>query len=179
MPGLPGDTETRFMEGVERVVRLRPDMVRLYPSLVIRGTELARWYEEGRYQPLKLNDAVGICVRACMRLEGEGIPVIRIGLMSSPSLLRDGEILAGPWHEAFGFLVRSAIYREQVTPFLRCLGSAKQVKIRLPGREIPFLRGHRNEGLKELEKKMGIEVIGVLPDDSVPLGAISVEEVPE
>jgi histone acetyltransferase (RNA polymerase elongator complex component) len=181
MPGLPGDVEDRFMETVEGVVRLRPDMVRLYPSLVIRGTELARWYENGHYEPLSLRCAVGMCARACMRLEEEGIPVIRIGLMSSPSLIRDGEILAGPWHEAFGFLVRSAIYRERIIPDLRGLrleGRKRptQVRIHVPPREIPLVRGHRNEGLKDLEKRSGMEIIGVLPDDSMPPGGFSVEE---
>ena len=107
IPGLPGDSEKTFMETVETVASLRPDMVRLYPTVVIRGTDLARWYLEGRYRPLRLEEAVRICRDSCIRLEGEGIAVIRIGLMSSPSLREAGQIVAGPWHEAFGFLVRT------------------------------------------------------------------------
>ena len=118
MPGLPGDTEEKFMGTVEEVTRLRPDMVRLYPTVVIHGTELARWYKEGRYRPLGLEAAVRICRESCIRLEGKGIPVIRIGLMSSPSLLEQGQIMAGPWHESFGFLVRSDIFHKGVEPFL-------------------------------------------------------------
>ena len=101
MPGLPGDSEELFLKTVDEVVRLKPDMVRLYPALVIRGTELAEWYFEKRYEPLTLDAAVRICTESCIRLEGRGIPVIRMGLMSTPSLLNEGHIVAGPWHDAF------------------------------------------------------------------------------
>jgi histone acetyltransferase (RNA polymerase elongator complex component) len=175
MPGLPGDTEERFMATVEEVVRLRPDMVRLYPTLVIRGTVLAHWYREKRYRPLEIDEAVRVCRKGCTRLEGEGIPVIRIGLMSSPSLLKKGEIVAGPWHEAFGFLVRSDIYHQRIAPFLPKPGEASTVKLRVSPREIALLRGFRNQGLRVIEDKTGTRVAAVLPDAVLPAGKIEVE----
>jgi histone acetyltransferase (RNA polymerase elongator complex component) len=60
MPGLPGDSEEKFMKTVEEVIKLRPHMVRLYPTVVIRGTELAKWYKEKKYHPLRLEEAVKI-----------------------------------------------------------------------------------------------------------------------
>ena len=119
MPGLPGDSEERFMKTVEKVVELQPNMVRLYPTIIICGTELERWYNEKRYQPLELEEAVNICQKACVRFEKEGIPVIRIGLMSSPTLLEKGEIVAGPWHRSFGFLVRSGIHQKKIEPLAK------------------------------------------------------------
>ena len=175
MPGLPGDSERRFMKTVETVVELQPDMVRLYPTIIIRGTELDRWYKEKRYQPLELEEAVSICQEACVRLEREGIPVIRIGLMSSPSLLKKGEIVAGPWHSAFGFLVRSSIHQKRIEPYLPKPESAKKIIVRAPSREIPLVRGYKNRGLRLIEDKTGAEVIHVLPDNSLPLGRISAE----
>ena len=85
MPGLPGDSEEGFLETVEKVRKLRPDMVRLYPAVVISDTEMARWWKEKRYQPLRLEQAARICAEGCIRLEGADIPVIRIRLMSSPT----------------------------------------------------------------------------------------------
>ncbi|HDR15647.1 MAG TPA: radical SAM protein, partial [Desulfobacteraceae bacterium] len=113
MPGLPGDSEAVFKETVSAIVSIRPEMVRIYPAVVIRGTVLARWYLEGRYTPLTLQEAVERCRHACTRFEIEGIRVIRLGLMNSPSLREPGQILAGPWHEAFGHLVKSRIYRSR------------------------------------------------------------------
>jgi histone acetyltransferase (RNA polymerase elongator complex component) len=176
MPGLPGDSEESFMRTVEEVLTLHPDMVRLYPTVVIRGTELEAWYLEGRYRPLSLEEAVRICRMSCIHLEGEGIPVIRIGLMSSPSLLERGEIVAGPWHEAFGFLVRSAIHQEKIEPYLPAPGEAREITLRVPRREIPLVRGYKNTGLRVIEEKTGASIMEVLPDEGLAPGQIGVDK---
>ena len=177
MPGLPGDTENTFLKTVEVVARLSPHMVRLYPTVVIRGTELEDLYRAGDYQPLSLIEAVNLCVKSCTQLEENGIPVIRMGLMSSPSLLEKGEIVAGPWHEAFGFLVRSEIHHQKITPCLPEKNAIGMIRIRAPRREIPLVVGYKNRGLRSIEEKTGAEVLGVTPDDSVPAGQIRVERV--
>ncbi len=177
MPGLPGDSRERFNSTIEKVINLHPDMVRLYPALVIRGTALAHAYEEGIYQPFGLEEAVEICMDSCMCLEKEGIPVIRIGLMSSPSLLEKGQIIAGPWHTAFGFLVRSGIYQRSIEPDLPRPGEVVNIKILAPKRDIPLLRGYRNRGIKKIAAITGAAVVKVDTDDSMPQGKIRVEKI--
>jgi histone acetyltransferase (RNA polymerase elongator complex component) len=108
MPGLPGDTAGRFHETVERVVSLKPDLVRIYPVLVIRDTPLAELHRTGRYTPLSLDDAVDICRDALERFEAAGIEVARVGLQPTEELERPGTVLAGPWHPAFRQLVESS-----------------------------------------------------------------------
>jgi histone acetyltransferase (RNA polymerase elongator complex component) len=174
MPGLPGDSPAKFRETVAKVLALRPDMVRIYPALVIRGTELARWYERGAYRPLALEEAVSLCKESCVLLEGNGIPVIRMGLMSSPTLLREGQILGGPWHEAFGFLVRAAIHRDRIKGFLPEKGWADAVVVLAPGDEVPLLRGHANEGVRWIERQTGARVLRIKADDSLRAGEVRV-----
>ena len=175
MPGLPGDSNKTFSSTITKVIALRPHMVRLYPALVIQGTALAQLCEKGAFQPLPLDEAIEICVEACVRLENEGIPVIRIGLMSSPSLLKTGRIIAGPWHPAFGFLVRSAIYHRNMAPLLPRQGEASQIRITAAKRDIPLLRGYKNQGLKELQDKTGARTVLVETDDSLPPGKTRVD----
>ena len=175
MPGLPGDSEEKFMTTVKEVVKLRPDMARLYPAIVINGTELARWYNNGQYRPLQLDEAVKICRESCLLLEERGIPVIRIGLMSSQSLLEKGQIIAGPWHTAFGFIVRSGIYQKKITHYLPGYMEAEEIRLRVPGREIPLVRGYKNLGLRLIEEKTGAKVAGIVPDESVPAGQVEVD----
>ncbi|MDY7035645.1 MAG: radical SAM protein [Thermodesulfobacteriota bacterium] len=177
MPGLPGDSEEKFMKTVEEVIKIHPDMVRIYPALVINGTVLARMYYEKRYEPLQFEEAVNICKKSCIRLESKGIPVIRIGLMSSPTLRKKGQIVAGPWHEAFGFLVRSAIHWEKIKIYLPVPGKASKIRIRAPLREIPLIRGYKNLGLHLIKEKTGSRIMGVISDESVPLGQISVDKI--
>lgn len=172
MPGLPGDSEERFINTVDSVIKLRPDMVRLYPTIVIRGTALAKWYEQGIYTPLPLGEAVRICKKSCIRFEEEEIPVIRIGLMSSPTLIEEGRILAGPWHPAFGFLVRSAMHLDRIKAHLPEYGEMERIKLRVPSREIPLVRGYKNRGVREIETKTGAKVISVVPDEAIPRGEV-------
>ena len=175
MPGLPGDSAERFSSTVRKVIRIKPDMVRLYPAVVLRGTELAQWVESGMFQPLTLEQAVQICAESCLRLEEAGIPVIRIGLMTSASLREKGQILGGPWHEGFGHLVRSEIYHRKIEAFLPGKGEAKRITIRTPSKDVPLLRGHRNEGVRRIEERTNARIDGILPDDSLAPGRISVE----
>jgi len=175
MPGLPGDCKGVFMDTIEKVIGLRPDMARLYPTLVIRGTILAQWYREGKYAPLGLNDTVNLCKEACIRLENSGIPVIRIGLMSSPSLLKKGEIIAGPWHPSLGFLVQSAIHLEKLRPYLPFTGGPKNIILLAPKEEIPLIRGHKNGGIRHIETITGATIKDIIPDDSIPPGRISIQ----
>ncbi len=177
MPGLPGDSEEKFQETITKVIDLRPDAVRLYPVLIIRGTGLARLYREGKYDPLDLDDAVNLCIEGCIRLETQGIPVIRIGLQASPSLLEEGQIIAGPWHPAFGFLVRSGIHQKMIEQDLPSPGAASQIRILAPEREIPLVRGHRNQGLLWIEKKTGARVLGIKADNTIPRGRVRVEAI--
>jgi histone acetyltransferase (RNA polymerase elongator complex component) len=177
MPGLPGDSKEVFMETIDDVVGLEPDMARLYPTLVIRGTGLAQWYKQGKYTPMGLNDMVNLCKEACIRLESSGIPVIRIGLMSSPSLLKRGEIIAGPWHPSLGFLVRSAIHLEKLRPYLPTIGKGENIILRAPHEEIPLVVGYKKSGIRHIEATTGALVEAIIPDDSIPSGKISVQSL--
>jgi len=54
MPGLPGmnpETDLALFHQLFADDRFRPDGLKLYPTMVVEGTELERWYQQGRYQP--------------------------------------------------------------------------------------------------------------------------------
>ncbi|MBN2033495.1 MAG: radical SAM protein [Deltaproteobacteria bacterium] len=175
MPGLPGDSEEKFLATVDRVTALLPDMVRLYPTVVIKGTILADWYLKGIYKPWPLVEALEVCCESVVRLERNAIPVIRIGLMSSPSLREFGQVLGGPWHEAFGHMVRSSVYHRRIEPFLPRLGETGRILLRVHPKEVPLMRGFKNSGIRDVELKTGATVQSVLPDTSISPGCIRVE----
>ncbi len=61
MPGLPGSTPARDLEGFRTIFedpRFRPDMLKIYPTLVIEGTRLHEWWKQGEYDPLSTEKAV-------------------------------------------------------------------------------------------------------------------------
>lgn len=110
LPGMPGQSSAAFRQDIRRVLAIRPRAVRLYPCLVIAGTELEGVWQSGKYQPWSLEQTVDLLADALLTLNRAGIPVIRLGLAPEGSLLPD--IAAGPWHPALGNLVQGeALYR--------------------------------------------------------------------
>ncbi|MBN1682210.1 tRNA uridine(34) 5-carboxymethylaminomethyl modification radical SAM/GNAT enzyme Elp3 [Candidatus Bathyarchaeota archaeon] len=55
MPGLPGSTIENDLEGFKKLFEdsnFKPDMLKIYPTLVIKGTKLYDWWINGKYTPL-------------------------------------------------------------------------------------------------------------------------------
>ena len=167
MPGLPGETRESFDQTVAKTIELRPGFVRLYPTVVIDGTKLAEMFRSGLYKPLELEDAVKMCAEAVIRFEQHGICVIRIGLMSSPGLLKEGQVVAGPWHPCFGELVRARVYQDRIIQEFPKDLKGKGIILRVNPRDLSFLQGHGRKGLRRLERATGARVISVSPDASV------------
>jgi elongator complex protein 3 len=56
MPGLPGSTPEHDLELSRQLfedARFRPDGLKLYPTLVVRESELESWYRDNRYRPYR------------------------------------------------------------------------------------------------------------------------------
>lgn len=107
MPGLPGDTRETVIHTVEEIIKLSPQFVRVYPSLVLKGTPLHRMYLAGTYRPWELDEMVSVCAEAKRLLDYAGIPIIRMGLQTTSDLTRS--LIAGPFHPSFRQLVEAAV----------------------------------------------------------------------
>jgi histone acetyltransferase (RNA polymerase elongator complex component) len=106
MPGLPGASFQSMAFNQTQVEKLKPNFLRLYPVIVIRGTELHQMWLRGEYQPLSLEEAVDQCASWQQVCERAGVKIIKMGL---PSQMDQSSIVAGPWHPAFGQLVQTEL----------------------------------------------------------------------
>jgi histone acetyltransferase (RNA polymerase elongator complex component) len=160
MPGLPGDTQGTFIESMRRVIEIAPDFLRIYPTLVLEGTALADSYREGSYTPLDLDEAVTWVATAYASALRAGIRVIRMGLHSDPSLEKDGVIVAGPYHPAFGHLVRARWWRDRVDQELASFAelAGAEFGLRVPSRLVSEVIGHRRSNLRHWKSRWGISV---------------------
>ncbi len=113
MTGLPGDDDEGALYTADEIIKLAPECVRIYPTVVLKGTELEAMYKRGEYSPQTVEKAVPLCVELCEKFEKAGITVIRLGLQRTESC--ENDIVAGAWHPAFGELV----YGERKYRFLR------------------------------------------------------------
>ncbi len=63
MPGLPGATPEEDLEGLRQLFdddRFKPDMSKLYPTLIIPGTALAGMFEAGLFEPYSQETVVDL-----------------------------------------------------------------------------------------------------------------------
>lgn len=83
MIGLPESTKLDELNTAKDLAKLKPKIVRLYPVLVIKNTELEKEYKNGEYEPLSVNQAVERCKELYYFFTRKKIAVIRMGLQST------------------------------------------------------------------------------------------------
>jgi histone acetyltransferase (RNA polymerase elongator complex component) len=146
--GLPGETRRSFLRGVAEIARLHPDFVRLYPLLVVKGSGLAERYQQGLYRPLSLGLAVALTAAAHQRLSEKGVRVVRMGLQPCRSL--DENYLAGPYHPAFGELVRGRLVFKELRARLAGLRPGQHLQVHISHRDHGTVVGMSGVNLKRL-----------------------------
>lgn len=117
MLGLPGDNINKVIKTCLDLYPLNPSTLRIYPTLVIKDTDLEADYTKKLYMPLSLEDAIDYAIIPFVLFNKMSCRILRMGLHSSESLLSDGNIIAGPFHSAFGEMVISKIYFNMLDEF--------------------------------------------------------------
>ncbi len=148
MLGLPGDSTVTTLASARQAAALGPDLVRLYPCLVISGSPLAELYRQGQYQPLSLPRAVALAGRLWRIFAAQGIPVVRMGLQPSAAL--EKTVLAGPYHPAFGELALSRLFFNQVRAALAARVPHQPHRLCLAKADESIYRGRNNANVKRL-----------------------------
>jgi histone acetyltransferase (RNA polymerase elongator complex component) len=154
MPGLPYENTLSFFATLHGVIECEPDFVRLYPTLVINGSGLAVEYHKGKYRPMSMNRAIALCCLAKERLEQAGIQIMRMGLQASETL--EEELVAGPYHPAFGEFVAARLWFKRVRPLLAGCPSGKQIHLRICNRDISAFVGPKRVNMRRLQL-LGLE----------------------
>ncbi|MCR5482472.1 MAG: radical SAM protein [Clostridia bacterium] len=128
MIGLPGDTAEKCIYSAGKAVSMKPDIARLYPTIVINDTELMRMFRRGEYEPLTTEAAVEITKQMYRILYEAGINIIRVGLKSTELINEDGVISGGTYHPAFRQLVEATIAREDMLELMQKAKIEKETK---------------------------------------------------
>ena len=156
MVGLPDSSEKDDLQTAKDIVKLKPKMVRIYPVLVIKGTELEDEYNKGEYTPLNVTQAVERSKEAVKLFRKHNIEVIRTGLQNTDTITnpedKDSEVIAGPYHPAFGQLVEDAIWYDRIVEEIKKI-NAKIVKVEILANKenINNIVGHKKENINKLK----------------------------
>lgn len=156
MTGLLGDTDEKALQTCEDIISLKPDTVRIYPTITLEGTHLGELYKAGEYEPQTLQGAVSLCGKLLKRFYDNDIAVIRLGLHSGGNV--EEGYLAGPYHPAFGEMCQSAVYLENAVDLLKTLdiGNGK-ITLYVNPSEISKMTGQKGAN-KEILRSMGYNI---------------------
>lgn len=154
MVGLPGDNYARTLQTVRASIKINPQMVRIYPTLVIAGTKLEQMWLEGKYQALTLEDAIHICKDILLYFSAANIPVIRMGLYPGEELRSAGVVKAGPFHPAFRELAEQAIFKDQaalaIKTYIAHFQNEKSLCLMVEERDLSKMLGKNRSNLHYL-----------------------------
>ncbi|WP_040197502.1 elongator complex protein 3 [Candidatus Soleaferrea massiliensis] len=173
MVGLYGDTLDGSLRTARKIADLHPDTVRVYPTVVLKGTGLAALYESGAYRPPGLTETVDACAGMLELFEERGIRVIRMGLHASPDV--EEQMIAGVYHPAFRELCESRLYLRRIQGEL-ARRDIRTGRITIYGnpRELSKLTGQKRCNLDAL-KAQGV-VCRVRPDEALEGRQIHIEK---
>lgn len=168
MVGLPVDNYEKMRATGVRLSLLSPDFVRIYPTLVVRNTELERSYRAGFFQPLSISEAVNICADLLLFFEWKRIPVIRIGLQPSENLTWGRDVVSGPFHPSFRQLVESMKVRKLLDMYFESLKlplKEKRIIFQCMAKRISYLMGQKRENLHYFFDRYGLLEMKFLPTE--------------
>ena len=156
MTGLYKSTYDSDKKTVLDFIKIKPDTVRIYPTIVLENTELATLYKKGEYIPPSLNKSIINCSEFYEMFSKHNIRVIRLGLHN----INEDTYVAGPWHPAFSQLCMSNIYYENVKKALLS-DETKNFTLYVNPSEISNFVGQKRSNINKF-KDMGffIQVVG-------------------
>lgn len=164
MVGLPESTKLDEIRTAKDLIKLKPKMIRIYPVLVIKGTKLERELEEGEYKPLTVLQAVERCKELLYLFNKKNIQVIRVGLQNTDEITEPGnkesEVVAGPYHPAFGQLVEDSIWYDSMVDKIKKINmKVKEVKVKVNFADMNNVIGHKRENIKKIKEIYDVDVI--------------------
>lgn len=156
MTGLYGDTDEKAVCTAGKIIALCPDTVRIYPTIVLEGTDLCQLYRKGLYAPQTVDEAAELCKRLLLMFEENDIKVIRLGLHSGGNV--EEGFVAGPYHPAFREICESKIYLDNVLNQLQEQSlTAGNIEITVGTSFVSMLTGQKKANIVKLNK-MGFKV---------------------
>jgi len=173
MTGLPGDTLERTVNTAKEIIRLAPDAVRIYPTVVVRDTELYYAWQNGRYHEHTVDEAVEYCAAILPLFTAAGVPVIRLGLNPTEEL-SGGAAAGGAYHPALGELVKSRILRNRAEDLLKreTLPNPSVATLAVNPSCVSQMIGQHRQNISYLQNTFRLHELKVKGDTSVPVGEL-------
>jgi len=164
MTGLYGSNDKIDTHTAEDIANLKPDTVRIYPTVTLKNTFLATLYQRGVYIPPTLDDTVSICAKLLDFFNDQGINVIKLGLHSSTEV--EENYVAGPYHPSFRELCESKIYLNKAIEAIKIAPQNEEITLFVNERSISKMIGNNKSNISKL-KELGY-IVNVKGNENIP-----------
>lgn len=152
MTGLYGASPEDDSFTADELIRLKPDTVRIYPTVILGGTRLADLYQSGVYKPVPFDEESELCADIMQRFEDNSIRVIRLGLHASEEV--EGQAVGGYYHPAMREICLGIIFRKKIE---KALAEKGRYKIYVAPKAVSMAIGQKKCNT-EYFKKLGYDV---------------------
>ena len=166
MTGLYKSDLKEDMQSALELIALSPDTMRIYPTVILKGTELDSLYLSGEYVPEMLENTVSLCAEILEMCIDNGIKVIKLGLHASEDI--ENQLVAGVYHPAFRELVEGELFFSKAQKLIKNRQSAI---LSVNPKNLSKMLGHKRKNIEKF-KELGIDVT-VRTDSSI--GSYDVE----
>lgn len=172
MPGLPGTNFEKDINTAKESIEMKPDICRIYPSLVIKDTPMETLYERGEYIPYTLKEAVDVCKEIYSLYISNDINVIRIGLQPTENINLNGDIVAGPFHPSIRELVEGAVFNDLLKEQIEKADS--DATLSLNSKDLSKLYANKKEFFNAMTKEIYPKKIKVTTDNDLNRGIFTI-----
>ena len=177
MVGLPSDTEEKCINTARKFIELKPDCVRIYPTLVVKDTGLEVLLNKGEYKPFTLDQSIQIVKKLLALFYVNNINVIRVGLQATEDIQIGKAVVDGPHHPAFRELVESEMIKDYLIYIAKKYNTKKDITIKTNKRNISKIIGNKKSNynymnnelkinLKTKEEDININNLEIILDDN-------------
>ena len=179
MVGLPESTRKDEINTAKELIKLKPKIVRIYPVLIVKGTELEKEYKEGKYKPLSVVQAVETCKELLRMFAEKKIEIIRVGLQNTDEISdpqnAKSEVVDGPYHPAFRQLVESSLWCDSIIDKIKKLNvKVKEVEVTVNPIDANNVIGHKKENIKKLKEIYEVD-LKIKQDEKMKQGKSKIE----
>ena len=168
MTGLPRSTSEDELKTAQDIIDFGADGARIYPTVVLKGTELSRMENEGKYTSLTVEEATDRCANVLDLFEKNGVKVIRIGLCANEIL--ENEASRASYHAAIGELVRARVFLKRMEAALAELNeiNGKNAVFTVPKGKISQAIGQKRYNAELLKRKFLLNSVKITEQDGAP-----------
>lgn len=167
MTGLYRSSFEKDFFTAKEFINIGPDTVRVYPTVVIKNTELEKLYISKEYSPLSVDEASKQGAIILKEFYDNNIKVIRFGLHS----IDEESFVAGAFHPALSEIAQSYIYRSLIE---NKINKSCFYTVFVNSREISKLIGQKKSNIEYFKTKNII--LDIKKDDRLSKYEINIKE---